>query len=139
MSNYLPQASGYLPYWTLFVSVVAVFNTIQNLLTVSITKQIYSAKPEQVTELSARLFAVWTFTSGVIRFYAAYNLNNKTIYHITIWTYVIAFFYFSSELLYFKSAKIGPGVLSPIVVSSFTLTWMVSQYNYYVKNEKERK
>ncbi|CAG8638148.1 17305_t:CDS:2 [Gigaspora rosea] len=80
MSNYLPQASGYLPYWTLFVSVVAVFNTIQNLITVSITKQIYSAKPEQVTELSARLFAVWTFTSGVIRFYAAYNLNNKTVH-----------------------------------------------------------
>ncbi|CAG8723126.1 16528_t:CDS:2, partial [Dentiscutata heterogama] len=117
MSNYLPQASGYLPYWTLFVSIVAFSNSIQNFVTVSITKQIYNAKPEQVTELAARLFAVWTFTSGVIRFYASYNINNKTIYHITIWTYVIAFVYFATELLYFKSADIGPGALSPIIVS----------------------
>jgi len=30
-----------------------------------------------VTPLQARTFAVWTLTSAVIRFYAAYNINNK--------------------------------------------------------------
>lgn len=30
-----------------------------------------------VTPLQARTFGVWTLTSAVIRFYAAYNINNK--------------------------------------------------------------
>ncbi|CAG8690051.1 19705_t:CDS:2 [Cetraspora pellucida] len=117
MPTYLPQSSDYLPYWILFVSILAIFNTIQNFITLSLTKQVYNAKPEQVTELSSRLSGIWTFTSAVIRFYASYNINNKEIYQIALWSYVIAFFHFASEFLYFKSAKVGPGPLSPIIAS----------------------
>ena len=45
----LPQASngGYLPYWLAFVSVVSVFNTVQTFVSPTLTKRIYSKKPEE--------------------------------------------------------------------------------------------
>ena len=30
-----------------------------------------------VTDLQARTFAIWTLASAIVRFYAAYNINNK--------------------------------------------------------------
>jgi hypothetical protein len=45
----LPRASngGYLPYWLAFVSVVSVFNTVQTFVSPTLTKRIYSKKPEE--------------------------------------------------------------------------------------------
>lgn len=88
-----------------------------------------------MTALQARTFAVWTLTSAVIRVYAAYNINNKmcvtrisetfltpvivfSMYDMAMLSYLIAFGHFSSELLIFRSCKINPGVLSPVIVSS---------------------
>jgi len=131
--------AGNLPKWLLLVSALAVFNTIQNLVTLSLTKQVYSAKPDEVTELSSRTFAVWSFTSAVVRFYCAYNISNKAMYEITLWTYVIALTHFTSELLIFRSADIGPGWLSPFIVATVSLIWMTTQYNHYVNREKKDK
>lgn len=36
---------------------------------------------------------------------------------MALFTYLIAFGHFSSELLLFRSAKINPGVLSPVIVA----------------------
>lgn len=86
-----------------------------------------------VTALQARTFAVWTLTSAVIRFYAAYNINNKTsvplffsrslltrpsFYDMAFISYLIAFGHFSSELLIFRTATLNAGVISPVIVSS---------------------
>lgn len=99
----LPEsAGGYLSYWMLFVSILALFNTIQNFVTLSLTKRIYSARPDQgklyaqfgnfqysisilevnvlfpnliVTALSSRTFAIWTLLSAIVRIYAAYNIT----------------------------------------------------------------
>jgi len=95
----LPQASngGYLPYWLAFVSVVSVFNTVQTFVSPTLTKRIYSKKPEEgeycdqtvsgarplmssfalVTGVGRRTFGVWTLLAAVIRFYAAYEINNR--------------------------------------------------------------
>ncbi|CAG8472409.1 13844_t:CDS:2 [Rhizophagus irregularis] len=106
----LPEsAGGYLSYWMLFVSILALFNTIQNFVTLSLTKRIYSARPDQVTALSSRTFAIWTLLSAIIRIYAAYNITEV------------------------KSAKISAGWLSPVIVSTFSLIWMLSQYDYYTQ------
>jgi len=85
-------------------------------------------------------FRVWTVLSGVVRLYAAYNINLKEcvldsllvikasadayyllwtgIYDLTLFTYLFAFAHFGSELLIFRTASVGPGALSPVVVSS---------------------
>ena len=41
------SAGGYLANWLLFVSILALFNTIQNFVTLSLTKRVYSARPDQ--------------------------------------------------------------------------------------------
>ncbi|KAF8606641.1 Erg28-like protein [Ceratobasidium sp. AG-I] len=132
LSSYLPQAVGLLPKWQLLVSSLAVFNTIQNFLTLSLTKRIYSKQPHNVTPLQSRTFGIWTLTSAILRFYCAYHVNEKVVYDLTMWTYVLAFAHFSSELLIFRTAGIGPGLLSPVIVSTTSFAWMWSQYDFYV-------
>lgn len=42
----LPTSAGYLAYWQLFVAATAVFNTVQNFVTVKLTRRIYNNVPE---------------------------------------------------------------------------------------------
>ncbi|KAF5367395.1 hypothetical protein D9758_003770 [Tetrapyrgos nigripes] len=128
---FLPSsADGWLPYWQLFVATTALFNTIQNFFTLKLTQRIYT---QQVTPLHARTFAIWTLTSAVVRFYAAYNIHVKAVYDITLFTYLIAFAHFSSEYFIFRSAKLDIPLLSPFVVSVASMIWMFMQYDYYVQ------
>lgn len=41
----LPQSTGLLPKWQLLVSVMAVFNTVQNFATLKLTRRIYNRVP----------------------------------------------------------------------------------------------
>nr|GAT60811.1 Erg28-like protein [Mycena chlorophos] len=112
---------------------MAVFNSLQNFATLKLTRRIYNNIPAaSVTPLQARTFAVWTLTSAVVRGYAAYHLNNKIVYDMTLFTYLIAFGHFASELLIFRTATPNPGVISPVVVSTTSLVWMFLQYDFYV-------
>jgi Erg28 like protein len=42
----------------------------------------------------------------------------RSIYHATIATYFIALFHFGSEYGIFKTANMGGGVISPLIVAS---------------------
>ncbi|KAF8962766.1 Erg28 like protein-domain-containing protein [Flammula alnicola] len=135
LASYLPTTAGWLAHWQLIVATTAVFNFVQNFFTLKFTRRIYNNVPSSsVTALQARTFAVWTLTSAVIRGYAAYNINNKIIYDMAFMSYLIAFGHFSSELLIFRTATINPGVLSPVIVSTTSLIWMFTQYDFYVRS-----
>ncbi|TIA93024.1 hypothetical protein E3P92_01056 [Wallemia ichthyophaga] len=89
-----------------------------------------------VNPLQARTFGVWTFTSAVVRFYAAHNINNKVVYEIAIWTYAIVIAHYISELLYYRTSKLSAGIISPLVIGTIlaaSFVWMISQYDFYVK------
>ncbi|EGN98690.1 hypothetical protein SERLA73DRAFT_136580 [Serpula lacrymans var. lacrymans S7.3] len=132
--QYLPATEGWLPKWMLLVASMAVFNTIQNFTTLKLTRRLYSAvSPGTVTSLQARTFAVWTLTSAVVRGYAAYHMHDKTMYDMAMITYLIAFGHFTSEIFIFRTAKINVPVLSPCIVSTVSLIWMLKQYEFYVK------
>ncbi|KAJ7052625.1 hypothetical protein C8F01DRAFT_1170638 [Mycena amicta] len=133
LSDYLPQSAGWLPSWQLLVTVMAVFNSAQNFTTLKLTRRIYNNVPAAtVTPLQARTFAAWTITSAVVRGYAAYHLHQKIVYDMALFTYLIAFGHFASELLIFRTATPSVPVLSPVIVSTVSLVWMFMQYDFYV-------
>ncbi|KAI0300887.1 Erg28-like protein [Russula brevipes] len=134
-ANFLPQSDGKLPVWQIAVAATAVFNTMQNFLTLRFTKRLYNNVPATfpVTPLHARTFGVWTLTASVVRLYAAYNIHNKAIYDMALLTYLFAFAHFSSEILIFRTAKITIPILTPVIVATTSLVWMISQYDFYIK------
>jgi hypothetical protein len=87
-----------------------------------------------VTPLAARLFGTYTFAVGLIRFYAAYGIENRFLYQLGIWTHVIAAAHFTSEMLIYKSVRFGWEHSFPFFASYIGTIWMVSQYNHYVVN-----
>ncbi|KAJ3837724.1 Erg28 like protein-domain-containing protein [Lentinula raphanica] len=129
---FLPVSEGWLPIWQLIVASAATFNAIQNYTTLKLTQRLYARTPHLVNPLQARTFGTWTITSAVIRAYAAYHIHEKTIYDICIISYLIAFSHFTSELLIFKTSKLNGPVLSPVIVSSVSLVWMILQYDFYL-------
>ncbi|KAE9400239.1 Erg28-domain-containing protein [Gymnopus androsaceus JB14] len=132
LESFLPASDGWLPIWQLVVASAAVFNAMQNYTTLKLTQRIYAGTPHLVNPLQARAFGTWTITSAVIRGYAAYHIHNKAVYDICIFSYLIAFSHFTSEWLIFKTCKLNGPVLSPFIVSSLSLVWMLSQYDFYV-------
>ncbi|KAI9747755.1 MAG: ergosterol biosynthesis protein [Lichina confinis] len=132
MDQILPAHPGLLPKWLLLVSIVSALNSVQAYSTLSYTKRVYSAAPEQVTGLSGRTFGTWTFLSSVIRLYAAYDISNPTLYQLAFATYAVAFVHFVGEWRLFKTAAWGSGLAAPIFVATGTLTWMLLQRNFYV-------
>jgi len=151
--SYLPPAEGLLPKWLLFISIVSMANSIQAYATLSATQRVYSgpntspvpegipartlkspASSSPVTALSARTFGTWTAITSVIRLYAAYNLENQAIYEMALWTFGVAWAHFMSEWLIFKTTKMGAGLAGPVVVSTTSLLWMWTQWDYYVKD-----
>lgn len=131
ISQYLPTTPGYLPKWIFFISVVAIFNSIQTYTNLSLTKKVYSNNPAEVTPLSARTFGTWTLVSSIIRAYAAYNITDVHVYNLCIVSYVIALWHFGSEWLIYRTCKFDKGLFGPLIVSTCSITWMLMQKDFY--------
>lgn len=147
------------------VSVAAIGNSIQNLVTLHYTRRIYNglfvsnptaaspdsvtklipattaakqnkpaaAPSDQVTPLAARLFGVYTILAGVIRIYGAYRVNDPTLYQLCLFTHVLAASHFTSEILVFKTLKLGWEHAFPLAAGFGGSAWMTLQYSNYVR------
>ncbi|KAH9994583.1 transmembrane domain-containing protein [Xylariaceae sp. FL0662B] len=174
LAAYLPPAKGYLPYYMLGLSIIAVGNSLQNYLTLHYSRRLYNGQftpnpslpaksasfdpadspqklvphaataaaaavskegraLDQVTPLAARLFGTYTLISAIVRIYASYHLALAPVYHMALWTYVVALVHFGSEFAVYKTARLGPPVLFPFFFASVGIVWMVSQYKFYVE------
>jgi hypothetical protein len=144
--NWLPEATGILPRWLLLVAGLAMYNSAQSFSTKLnlVGSRIYTLTEGKligtvnlcvkVSGLASRLMGTWTFTSAIIRAYTAYNIHNRVMYDVCIWSYVIAWTSFAAEVFLFKTAKVSsPGVFLPFIISSGSLYWMISQRDYYTK------
>ena len=133
------------------VSIGSIANSVQAYYALNGTREVYAGSAPQstpegvpkrtivakestspVTPLSARTFGTWTALSSVIRLYGAYNIHDKLVYELCIWTYAIAWVHFTSELFVFKTARIGRGIAGPMAVATGTLAWMLMQWGAYV-------
>jgi hypothetical protein len=117
---------------------VSIGNSIQAYVSLGPTQKVYTgptsdSKASPVTALSARTFGTWTLLASVVRLYAAYNIDNKPVYEIAFWTYVIAAGHFFSEWLVFGSTRMGKGLAGPAIVSTVSIAWMILQKEFYLK------
>ena len=55
------------------------------------------------------------------------------MYQLAIWTYVVALGHFYSEWLVFRTARLGEGLIGPLVISMTSLVWMVIEWDRYVR------
>ncbi|XP_054304030.2 ergosterol biosynthetic protein 28 homolog isoform X2 [Pongo pygmaeus] len=83
-----------------------------------------------VNGLQARTFGIWTLLSSVIRCLCAIDIHNKTLYHITLWTFLLALGHFLSELFVYGTAAPTIGVLAPLMVASFSILGMLVGLRY---------
>ncbi|KAK9893738.1 Erg28-like protein [Cystobasidium minutum MCA 4210] len=131
MSQYLPDAKGgYLPYWQLLVASTAFWMSLQSLASSKQVKRLFTTI--NVTDIHARTFGIWNMTSAAVRFAAAYDISNKTVYGLAFATYAIAFVHFMSELFVFRTIKLNAAVISPMIVSTASMIWMANQAKFYL-------
>lgn len=147
----LPEHSGFLPYWLLVVwsivfpcsvrtdhgnQVVAfsVLNTAQCYRSSSFARRTFDgpSSAAEVTPFASRLFGSWSFLSGLVRLYAAYNIHDKHLYLLALCTYLIVLSHFTGELLVYGTMKVGKGLASPLFVATTSVIWMLTQWSFYV-------
>ncbi|KAJ5902867.1 Ergosterol biosynthetic protein 28 [Penicillium taxi] len=129
--SYLPPSEGLLPKWLLFVSVVSAVNSVQSYVSPDYTSKLYTNGALAVGALPGRVFGTWTFLSAVIRMTAAYNIDSPIAYNLAIWTYAIALAHFTGELI-FGNAVLKGRFLSPLIVASSSVAWMLTQREFYL-------
>jgi hypothetical protein len=113
------------------VSVVSAVNSLQAYFSADYTSKLYTNGSIAVEPLSGRVFGTWTFLSAVIRMTAAYNIDNSVAYDLALWTYGIALTHFVGELV-FGNASLRGRFLSPLIVASSSLAWMLTQRDAYL-------
>ncbi|XP_064184189.1 ergosterol biosynthetic protein 28 homolog isoform X1 [Anguilla rostrata] len=112
--------------WLVMVSVIAMGNTVQSFRDHSfLSEKLYTGTPEFVNGLQARTFGIWTLLSSIIRCVCAIDIHNKTLYHITLWTFVLALGHFLSEAFIYKTAPLTIGVMAPLIVASVSVLGML--------------
>ncbi|CAN8101922.1 unnamed protein product [Discula destructiva] len=92
-----------------------------------------AAPSDQVTPLAARLFGVYTILAGVIRIYGAYSVTDSRLYQLCLFTHVLAAVHFTSEVVVFKTLKLGWEHAFPLGAGYVGSVWMALQYSNYVK------
>jgi len=114
----------YLSYWLMFVSGLSIFGALQAFYDTHILKtNQFSLKPNEVTQLAAKLFGAWTLVTSIVRFQCANNLDNKVLYGITRQTFFIALGIYGWEFLVHQSIPLIP-FLAPCIVASSSIIWM---------------
>ncbi|XP_040188796.1 ergosterol biosynthetic protein 28 homolog [Rana temporaria] len=117
--------------WLMMVSIIAAGNTLQSFRDHSfLSDKLYTGRPNQVNGLQARTFGIWTLLSSVIRCTCAIDIRNKTLYHLTLWTFILALGHFMSEVWIYHTAQMTIGVMAPLMVASFSILGMVIGFQY---------
>ncbi|KAM9293818.1 ergosterol biosynthetic protein 28 homolog [Gastrophryne carolinensis] len=117
--------------WLMMVSIIAAGNTLQSFRDHSfLSDKLYTGQPGQVNGLQARTFGIWTLLSSVIRCACAIDIRNKTLYHLTLWTFVLALAHFLSEVWIYRTAQVTIGIMAPLMVASFSILGMLIGFQY---------
>ncbi|KAM8915705.1 ergosterol biosynthetic protein 28 homolog isoform 1-T1 [Spinachia spinachia] len=101
--------------WLLMVSIIAVGNTVQSFRDHSfLSEKLYTGAPQFVCR------------TGLCR-----------LYHLTLWTFVLALGHFLSEAFVYKTAPLTIGVMAPLIVAGFSIIAMLIGYQCIPESQQE--
>ncbi|XP_062863212.1 ergosterol biosynthetic protein 28 homolog [Trichomycterus rosablanca] len=120
--------------WLVMVSIIALGNTVQSFRDHSfLSEKLYTGTPDFVNGLQARTFGIWTLLSSIIRCACAIDIQNRTLYYITLWTFVLALGHFLSEAFIYKTAPLTIGVMAPLFVAGCSIVGMLVGFRCITK------
>ncbi|XP_055291668.1 ergosterol biosynthetic protein 28 homolog isoform X2 [Moschus berezovskii] len=112
--------------WLMMTSIIALGNSLQSFRDHTfLYEKLYTVKPDLVNGLQARTFGIWTLLSSVIRCFCAINIHNKTLYHITLWTFFIVLGHFFCEFFVFGTTTFTIVILIYLTVASISILGML--------------
>ncbi|XP_071963068.1 ergosterol biosynthetic protein 28 homolog [Antedon mediterranea] len=130
---------SFLRSWIGVVGVMAFGNTLNCFISGSSTVQrLYAGSEDQVTSLAVRLFGVWTLLAAVLRVVCAFYIHNNQIYLLTLFSFVLVFVHFMSELLIFKSAVFSVEIVSPLAISGTSVILMIIG-RWFIQTQKVKR
>ena len=140
MPTLYPQDTGLLPQILYATSIISLGNTLSSFISPTSTKKVYNqataietSKVAGVQPLTSRVFGTWTLLSGLIRLYAAFNINDVHVYRITFLTFVLAGAHFLSEIFVFRTANLRGAVTASLAVASTLTIWMYLKWDEYIR------
>ncbi|XP_035677117.1 probable ergosterol biosynthetic protein 28 isoform X1 [Branchiostoma floridae] len=112
--------------WLAVVAVMAFGNTLQCFRNHGfLADRLYTGTPDLVNGLQARLFGMWTLLAAIVRLYCALDITNRSLYYVTMSSFVLALGHFLLETFVYQTATLDIGVITPIIVSGVSLVLMV--------------
>ncbi|XP_071080899.1 ergosterol biosynthetic protein 28 homolog [Haliotis cracherodii] len=121
----------YLSIWIGFVSLMAFGNTIQCFVDHSfLYSRLYTVSESNVNGLVARLFGIWTLISAALRLSCAFDIYNKAVYNLTLFSFLVVFVHYVAEILIYNTVELCVGVTAPFIVSFISIAFMIHGYQY---------
>eukprot|EP00057_Strongylocentrotus_purpuratus_P000905 XP_001186473.1 PREDICTED: probable ergosterol biosynthetic protein 28 [Strongylocentrotus purpuratus] len=107
-----------LRFWIFLVGFMAVGTAMQAFMESSfLATRMYTQAQEMVNAVLGRLFGTWTLLAGAVRMMCSYDIRNRAVYDLTLFSFILAFLHFATEYLLFQTVELSFGVVSPLVIS----------------------
>ncbi|PIK36005.1 putative ergosterol biosynthetic protein 28 [Apostichopus japonicus] len=117
--------------WLTLIAFMSLASSVQCFVeSTLIIQTMYSQPTDQVNALIGRMFGTWTMLSGVVRLMCAVFIDNRPVYDLTLFTFIMVWLHFLSELLIFKTTEPSFGVVSPMVISGISMVLMIAGYKF---------
>ncbi|PNY27767.1 Uncharacterized protein TCAP_02304 [Tolypocladium capitatum] len=134
LSRYLPPGEGgYLPYFLLFLSTLAIAHSVVCYVSdpeTSLRQYSVPARPPP-SGLCARLYGMKNVYTSLIRAYAAYNISNPQLYALAMASFLGVVFLNGTELVVYRTARPKECAVA-LIAPTTALLWMSSQRHYYI-------
>lgn len=117
--------------WVGLVGITALGNTVSSYLNGELLSEtIFTVQPDLVNPLVGRLFGTWTLLAAFVRVTCAIHIDSKPLYHTTLFSFMLAFAYFMSELYIYKTLDITTGPVMALIASSISFLLMLAGYTH---------
>mmetsp|Transcript_30682 Transcript_30682/g.49643 ORF Transcript_30682/g.49643 Transcript_30682/m.49643 type:complete len:137 (+) Transcript_30682:1222-1632(+) len=123
-----------LQIWLCFVAALRFLAVVFGLFYMHPIRVMFALKPDQVTDLHGRTFAVWTLVTCTLCILCAIYVYNPAIYLATYLSFIYALFHFVFEVFYFKTLTVGKAAIT-LVVAGVSIIWMSVGFGIYLKDE----